>query len=86
VGSFLIGSTIEIGRTWRIHLVPGGTQPLKWPGYPVKAIIIIAWGNAPGTDESSTFWLKAINKSIEYGFQPKRAIKKFHLGRCPRLW
>jgi len=52
----------------------------------LKAIIIIAWGNAPRTDESSTFWLKAINKSIEYGFEPKRAIKQFYLGRCPRLW
>ena len=34
MGSFFIGSTIKTGRTWRVHLVPEGTQPLKVAGPP----------------------------------------------------
>jgi len=31
---FLIGDANGIEYTWREHLVPGGTQPLKGSGYP----------------------------------------------------
>jgi len=50
----------------------------------LKAKIIIALGNAPRTDVSSTFWLKAINKSIEYGFEPKRGIVSISPGAFPQ--
>ena len=50
----------------------------------LKAKITIAWGIAPGPDESPTFWLKAIIKSIEYGFQPKRGIVSISPGALPQ--
>ncbi len=50
-----------------------------WP----KASFTIAWGNAPGKDVTSTFWLKVIINGIEYGFQPKMQSNNSTRGVAP---